>query len=118
MPVVALAILHRVCIHSFAFSVRHMGITRANVFTNFIPVFTALFSFIILGDRLTMQNIAGMVIVIAGLMMSQINGRKKKHDEALILMAKQPECAQLIFCCNPVDLVSQQYFIFTLYSYC
>ncbi len=72
----------------FAFSVRSMGITKANVFTNFIPVFTALFSFIILGDKLTMQNIAGMMIVVAGLLMSQINGRPKKPEEALILTGK------------------------------
>ena len=45
----------------FAYSVRNMGITRANVFTNFIPIFTAFFSFLILGDKLTIQNIVGMV---------------------------------------------------------
>lgn len=72
----------------FAFSVRNMGITKANVFTNFIPVFTAIFSFMILGDKLTVQNIAGMLIVISGIYMSQINGRAKKGDEALILTGK------------------------------
>lgn len=72
----------------FAYSVRHMGITRANVFSNIIPVFTALFSFIILGEKLTLQNIIGMAIVIAGLFMSQINGAKKIIDEALVLTGK------------------------------
>lgn len=72
----------------FAFSVRNIGITRANVFTNFIPVFTAFFSFLILGDKLTIQNIAGMVIVIAGIFMSQLNGRQKSVDDALILTGK------------------------------
>jgi drug/metabolite transporter (DMT)-like permease len=72
----------------FAYSVRNMGITRANVFTNFIPIFTAFFSFLILGDKLTVQNISGMVIVIAGLIMSQMNGHRKKSDEALILTGK------------------------------
>jgi len=72
----------------FAYSVRNMGITRANVFTNFIPIFTAFFSFLILGDELTFQNIFGMMIVIAGLIMSQINGRHKKSDDALILTGK------------------------------
>ena len=60
----------------FAYSVRHMGITKANVFSNCIPVFTALFSFILLGDRLTVQNIIGMAIVIAGLFMSQMDVTK------------------------------------------
>ncbi len=72
----------------FAYSVRNLGITRANVFTNFIPIFTAFFSFMILGDRLTLQNIAGMMVVIAGLIMSQMNGRHKKSDDALILTGK------------------------------
>lgn len=72
----------------FAYSVRNMGITRANVFTNFIPIFTAFFSFLILGDKLTVHNIIGMVIVIAGLIMSQMNGRPKKSDDALILTGK------------------------------
>jgi drug/metabolite transporter (DMT)-like permease len=65
-----------------------MGITRANVFTYFIPIFTAFFSFFILGDRLTVQNIIGMAVVISGLIMSQINGRPRKSDEALILTGK------------------------------
>ena len=53
-----------------------MGITRANVFSNCIPVFTALFSFILMGDKLTFQNVTGMAIVIAGLFMSQMNGQE------------------------------------------
>jgi len=72
----------------FAYSVKHMGISRANVFANFIPVFTALFSFILLGERLSFQNITGMLVVIAGIFMSQINGRKKKTGEGLILTGK------------------------------
>lgn len=72
----------------FAYSVRNLGITKANVFTNFIPIFTAFFSFLILGDMLTLQNIAGMIVVIAGIIMSQMNGRHKKNDDALILTGK------------------------------
>ena len=72
----------------FAYSVRHMGITRANVFSNIIPVFTALFSFILIGEKLTFQNVLGMAIVIAGLFMSQMNGHNKNIDEALALTGK------------------------------
>jgi drug/metabolite transporter (DMT)-like permease len=72
----------------FAYSVKHMGITKANVFSNCIPVFTALFSFILLGENLTFQNIIGMAIVITGLFLSQMNGRKKSIDDALILTGK------------------------------
>jgi drug/metabolite transporter (DMT)-like permease len=72
----------------FAYSVRNMGVTRANVFTNFIPLLTALFSFILIGDKLTLQNIAGMIIVIAGVFMSQINGHVEESDDAVILTGK------------------------------
>jgi Permeases of the drug/metabolite transporter (DMT) superfamily len=72
----------------FAYSVKNMGITKANVFSNCIPVFTALFSFFLLGEKLSVQNIAGMAIVIAGLFMSQINGRNKNIDEALAFTGK------------------------------
>jgi drug/metabolite transporter (DMT)-like permease len=72
----------------FAFSVRNMGISKANVFTNCIPVFTALFSFFLMGEKLTVQNIAGMIIVIAGLFLSQIHGNKNRIDDALVLTGK------------------------------
>jgi drug/metabolite transporter (DMT)-like permease len=72
----------------FAYSVRNMGITKANVFSNSIPIFTALFSFLLLGDRLSVQNIIGMAIVIAGLFMSQMNGVINNIDEAMAYTGK------------------------------
>jgi drug/metabolite transporter (DMT)-like permease len=72
----------------FAYSVRNLGISKANVFTNFIPVFTAIFALFILDDKLTFQNIIGMAVVIAGIFMSQINGRQKRIDEGLVLTGK------------------------------
>ena len=72
----------------FAYSVRNIGISKANVFSNSIPIFTALFSFLLMGERLTFQNIAGMVIVIAGLFLSQMSGTKKSIDDALVLTGK------------------------------
>ena len=72
----------------FAYSVKYMGIAKANVFSNFIPVFTAIFSFLLMGDRLTVQNILGMAIVIAGVFMAQLSGTRKSTDEALILTGK------------------------------
>jgi drug/metabolite transporter (DMT)-like permease len=72
----------------FAYSVAKIGILKANVFTNFIPVFTALFSFILIGEKLTFQNVLGMGIVITGILMAQVNGRIKSVDEALTLTGK------------------------------
>jgi drug/metabolite transporter (DMT)-like permease len=72
----------------FALAVNKMGVTKASIFTNCIPVLTAFFSFLILGDRLTIQNMAGMIIVIAGIFMSQINGHRKNVDDASVLAGK------------------------------
>jgi drug/metabolite transporter (DMT)-like permease len=72
----------------FAYSVKNIGITKANVFSNCIPVFTAFFSFLLMGDKLTIQNIIGMAVVIAGLFMSQMNLSIKSIKEALAFTGK------------------------------
>ena len=65
----------------FTFSVRHLGIIKANVFVNSIPVLTAIFAFMLLGDRLTIQNLIGMFVVILGLFMSQHKGKSISGDK-------------------------------------
>lgn len=72
----------------FAYSVSHIGVSRSNVFTNCIPLFTAVFAYILLGETLTARNILGMAIAITGLFLSQLNGRKKHIKEAGILTGK------------------------------
>jgi drug/metabolite transporter (DMT)-like permease len=72
----------------FAYSVAKIGMLKANVFTNFIPVFTAIFAFVLVGDRLSIQNIIGMVIVITGILMAQMSGVDKDVEEALTLTGK------------------------------
>lgn len=72
----------------FAYSVRNMGISKANVFSNCIPVFTALFSFFLMGDTLSLQNIIGMLIVVTGLFLSQADGKRKKKDGILVMAGK------------------------------
>jgi drug/metabolite transporter (DMT)-like permease len=47
--------------------------TRAAVYSNLIPVFTALFAWILLREKLTWLKINGMLIVISGLLLSQYN---------------------------------------------
>jgi drug/metabolite transporter (DMT)-like permease len=54
-----------------------MGVTRANTFINLIPVFVAILAFIMLNDELGLQKIIGIVIVVAGLFLSQLKKRKK-----------------------------------------
>jgi len=60
----------------FAYSIRSLGISRANIYTNMIPVFTALFSFFLSLESFTLQKIAGILIVIAGVYLSE---RNKRH---------------------------------------
>ncbi len=89
LPVLALAIFASCgAFILFAWSVRNMGITKANVFTNSIPLFTAVFAFFLVGDKLTFQNLIGMFIVLAGLFMSQVEHKRKDIDEALLLTGK------------------------------
>jgi drug/metabolite transporter (DMT)-like permease len=63
----------------FSYSVRHMGITKSNLFVNVIPVCTAIFAWIILNDQLTIQKFTGIVVVIAGLFIAQMKF-KKQYD--------------------------------------
>jgi len=52
--------------------VRVLGIARTSIFTNLIPVFTAIFSIVILGETLTPDKLLGMGAVIGGLLLTQI----------------------------------------------
>jgi drug/metabolite transporter (DMT)-like permease len=61
----------------FTAAIREIGITRANVFTNFIPVFTAIFSFFIWGETFTGTKLLGIPVVLAGLMLAQLTLKKK-----------------------------------------
>lgn len=58
----------------YAKAIKEIGITRANVFTNTIPVFTAFFSYLIIKEDMSLQKITGICLVIAGVILSQ---RKK-----------------------------------------
>ncbi|MCF7973153.1 MAG: DMT family transporter [Phycisphaerae bacterium] len=61
----------------FIYSIRHLGVTKSNMFINMIPVFTALFAWKILGDAITPQKLIGIAIVISGLFFAQMNITKK-----------------------------------------
>ncbi len=63
----------------FTYSVRHLGITKSNMFANAIPVFTAIFAWMILGDELNVQKFLGIIIVIFGLFFAQVRKIKKNH---------------------------------------
>lgn len=61
----------------FTQSIKELGVTRSGVFTNAIPVFTSIFSFFILGEKLLSINYIGILVVVAGLFLSQIKVKQK-----------------------------------------
>ena len=56
----------------WAFAFSKLGASRANVYSNLIPVFTAIFSYFIIHESLTVNKIAGVVLVVGGLILSQM----------------------------------------------
>lgn len=72
IPLLELAILcSAVAFLLYIYSVRNVGISRATVFANLIPVFTAISAFFILDEQLSIQKVLGILIVIGGLFLSQ-----------------------------------------------
>jgi drug/metabolite transporter (DMT)-like permease len=55
----------------FTFTVSKIGIARTNIYTNLIPVFTAFFSYFLLGEIITFDKILGITLVIIGVILSQ-----------------------------------------------
>ncbi|MFW5943751.1 MAG: DMT family transporter [Bacteroidota bacterium] len=56
----------------FTYSIKKLGVSKSNAFTNAIPVLTAIFAFFLLGESFTVIKMAGIGLVISGLFMSQI----------------------------------------------
>lgn len=55
----------------YTFVVKRLGVSRSNIYTNIIPVFTAIFSFLILKENITIQMIIGICLVVGGLILTQ-----------------------------------------------
>lgn len=64
----------------FTYAIQHIGIGKANAFTNLIPVITAIIAYFVLDEILNLNKIAGILLVIGGLFLSQIktNGLRAK----------------------------------------
>lgn len=74
----------------FTYSVKHLGVTKANSFANAIPVLTAIFAYFLLGEVLTLTKMLGIGIVVLGLFLSQV---PKEH-------------ARKVFAFIPVGLIT------------
>ena len=64
----------------FNYAVKVLGAARTELFTNIIPVLTAVFAFLMLGEPLGLQKMIGISIVLTGLFLSQLISRKKPWD--------------------------------------
>ncbi len=64
----------------FNYSIKTIGATRTETFTNLIPAATAVFAWFMLGEELGMKKIIGIAVVLTGLFLSQVKSRKRFHD--------------------------------------
>lgn len=65
----------------FCYTVRRIGITRANVFNNIRPAFTAVAMFLIFGEHLPWGKLLGIALIIVGLFVCQyVKNERKKHN--------------------------------------
>jgi drug/metabolite transporter (DMT)-like permease len=74
LPVIKLAVFaSTIAFLLFVYSIQKIGMARSNVFINLIPVFTAVLSWLILKEGFSLLKISGIIVVIAGLVFSQVN---------------------------------------------
>jgi drug/metabolite transporter (DMT)-like permease len=55
----------------FCFTVRYIGVTRANIFNNVRPVFTAILMYIIFSEQLPISKWIGIIVIVIGIFISQ-----------------------------------------------
>ncbi|MDY0104655.1 MAG: DMT family transporter [Lentimicrobium sp.] len=55
----------------FTMAIAKLGMVKANIFTNLIPVFTAVFSYFVLYEVFNIQKITGILLVVLGIVVSQ-----------------------------------------------
>lgn len=92
MPLIKLGIFaSTIAFLLFTYSVKHLGVTKANTFANAIPVLTAIFAYFILGETLGIVKIIGIAMVVFGLFLSQV---PKEH-------------ARRVFAFIPVGLITR-----------
>jgi len=56
----------------FTYALKKIGLNNANIFSNMIPVFAAILAFIILHEMISLRKLSGIIIVVAGLFISQM----------------------------------------------
>lgn len=62
-----------ICFIIMAAAIRELGAAKSNIFANLIPVVTAILSFFLLKEAMPLVKILGILVVILGLLLSQIS---------------------------------------------
>jgi drug/metabolite transporter (DMT)-like permease len=57
----------------FTYAIKELGVNRSSIFTNLIPVITAIFAYFLMDEELPGIKIAGITVVVFALTISQIN---------------------------------------------
>lgn len=84
VPLVCLGVFCSAVAYSlWAFAFSKLGASKANVYSNLIPVFTAIFSYFIIHESLTANKVIGILLVVVGLVCSQLKGKPNKTTDPL-----------------------------------
>lgn len=68
-----------ICFILFTVGIRELGATKANVFANLVPVVTAIVAFFLLKESMPVMKIFGVLIVLVGLLLSQLTSFKPSN---------------------------------------
>lgn len=63
----------------WAFTFSKLGASKANVYSNLIPVFTAIFSYLLATEEMTLFKIIGIAVVVVGLVLSQVKRKTERR---------------------------------------
>lgn len=85
LPIIKLGIFASIIAFSlFVYSVKHIGITIANMFSYLVPSIAAILAYIILGEQIAVQSIVGIITVIIGLGIPHMTLRKNRQNPQTI----------------------------------
>ncbi|HDR88355.1 MAG TPA: DMT family transporter [Bacteroidetes bacterium] len=65
----------------YTYGVREFGTSKANIYGNLIPVITTVLAAIILREPITWKLITGMLVVLTGVLLSQISRVKSREKQ-------------------------------------
>jgi len=65
----------------YARSLEVLGMSVTAVFINLVPLLTVIFGFFVMGDRLTVLQLAGAALVVGGVYLSMLESRSRRLTE-------------------------------------